>query len=85
MVSWHAARTADILERMTVRAIYANGVFKPQEKVDLPDNTEVSFEPRIVAGDKAPTAAMAKIYEILSRRYDTGQTDLAELHDDHQP
>jgi predicted DNA-binding antitoxin AbrB/MazE fold protein len=70
---------------MTVRAIYKNGVFRPQEKVDLPDNAEVVFEPRVVAGDKTPSKAMAKIYEIMSRSYDTGETDLAERHNEHQP
>jgi predicted DNA-binding antitoxin AbrB/MazE fold protein len=70
---------------MTVRAIYENGVFKPREKVDLPDKVEVDFEPRVVSANTAPSAAMAKIYEILSRRYETGDTDLAERHNDHQP
>lgn len=70
---------------MTVRAIYENGVFTPCEKVDLPDKAEVVFEPRVLSADKAPTAAMAKIYEILSRRYDTGEADMAERHNDHQP
>jgi predicted DNA-binding antitoxin AbrB/MazE fold protein len=70
---------------MTIRAVYENGVFRPTEKVDLPDKAEVLFEPRIVRTENAPTPAMAKIYEILSRTYDTGQPDLAERHDQHQP
>ena len=70
---------------MTVRAIYENGVFKPSEKVDLPEKAEVVFEPRLVPTDKAPTHAMGRIYEILSRSYDTGRTDLAERHNEHQP
>ena len=70
---------------MTVRAIYENGVFRPTEKVNLPNNSEVVFEPRVVSTDKAPTKAMARIYELLSRSYDTGETDLAERHNEHQP
>lgn len=70
---------------MTVRADYENGVFRPLHAVDLPEKTEVVFEPRIVRTHKAPTNAMAAIYEILSRRYDTGQTDTAERHNEHQP
>lgn len=27
----------------------------------------------------------ARIYAILSERYDSGQTDLAERHNEHQP
>ena len=30
----------------TVRAIYANGVFRPTEPADLPENLVVEFEPR---------------------------------------
>jgi predicted DNA-binding antitoxin AbrB/MazE fold protein len=70
---------------MTVRAIYQNGVFKPVEKVDLPEKCEVVFEPRLVQADRTPSQAMTKIYEILQRRYDTGQSDLAQRHDEHQP
>ena len=70
---------------MTVRAIYEDGVFKPTEPVSLPEKSEVVFEPRVVRTDKAPTPAMAKIYGILSRQYDTDESDLAERHDEHQP
>lgn len=31
----------------TIHAIYANGVFRPMERVDLPEASEVEFEPRI--------------------------------------
>jgi predicted DNA-binding antitoxin AbrB/MazE fold protein len=70
---------------MTIRAVYENGVFRPTDTVDLPENTNVVFEPRVVPTEKAPTPAMAKIYEILSRRYETNEIDLAERHDEHQP
>ena len=70
---------------MTIRAIYENGVFRPTGAVDLPEKTSVVFEPRVVPTENAPTAAMARIYEILSRRYETGETDLAQRHEEHQP
>ena len=62
----------------TVHAIYENGVFRPVEPVDLPDNTPVEFEPRVLnGGDAGSLAAMseglAKIYEILGRRSDLGR------------
>jgi predicted DNA-binding antitoxin AbrB/MazE fold protein len=74
---------------MTIHAIYENGVFKPIEKVDLPEKSQVAFEPRVVTTEprstaNAPTPAMAKIYEILSRRYDTNDPKLAERHNEHQ-
>ncbi|HEY3857066.1 MAG TPA: antitoxin family protein [Verrucomicrobiae bacterium] len=32
----------------TIHAVYEKGVFRPLEAVDLPDRTEVEFEPRPV-------------------------------------
>ena len=32
----------------TVHAIFENGVFRPTERVDLEEATEVAFEPRVV-------------------------------------
>lgn len=33
----------------TIHAVFENGVFRPIESVDLPEKSEVEFEPRIVA------------------------------------
>jgi predicted DNA-binding antitoxin AbrB/MazE fold protein len=33
----------------TIHARFENGVFRPVESVDLPENAEVEFEPRLVA------------------------------------
>lgn len=69
----------------TIRAIFEKGVFRPIGPVDLPEKTQVVFEPRIVNTDAAPSPTMARVYEVLSRSYDTNQPDLAERHDEHQP
>jgi predicted DNA-binding antitoxin AbrB/MazE fold protein len=74
----------------TVHAIYENGVFRPVAPVDLPDKTPVEFEPRVSAeppqpGQPAMSAGLAKIYEILGRRYSSGHRDTAERHNEHQP
>jgi len=71
----------------TVHAIYANGVFRPVEPVDLPDNTPVEFEPRVLTEAPQPSMSegLAKIYEILGRRYSSGHTDTAARHNEHQP
>ena len=82
-----------------IHAIYENGVFRPTEPVDLPEHTEVKVEP--VAEPEAeligirlpdeplPEAAKRhpqyRTLEILSHRYDTGESDLAERHDEHRP
>lgn len=67
-----------------IHAIYEQGVFRPLEAVDLPETTEVVFEPVPV---RPPTsrAARAKVVAALARRFDSGETDVAARHDEHQP
>ncbi len=72
-------------EGMTVKLIYENGVFTPVNPVDLPEKFEVEIDLPKEPASHPPTKAMGKIYEILSRRYDAGKTDLAERHNEHQP
>jgi predicted DNA-binding antitoxin AbrB/MazE fold protein len=68
-----------------IRAIYEKGVFRPLGPVDLPEKAQVEFEPRVVNAAAAPSAAMARLYVIMSRRDDAGADDLAERHNEHQP
>lgn len=69
---------------MTIHAIYENGVFRPTEKVNLPDRCEVEVEIRQVKEAPAiPT--LDDVYAILSARFDTGEKDLAERHNEYQP
>jgi len=74
----------------TIHAIYANGVFHPIEPVDLPEQTPVEFEPRVLAEPLSipqppMSEGLAKVYEILGRRHSSGYTDTAERHNEHQP
>jgi predicted DNA-binding antitoxin AbrB/MazE fold protein len=74
----------------TIHAIYENGVFRPVEPVDLPDRTVVEFEPRIRTTPPEATAppmseGLAKVYAILGERYDSGHSDTAARHNEHQP
>lgn len=68
----------------TVRAVFENGVFRPTGPVDYPEHAIFEFEPRQVSEDRRE-AAMKAVYEILSRRYSSGETDVAERHNEHQP
>lgn len=73
-----------------IHAIYEQGVFRPVDPVDLPERTHVEFEPRVVTEASAVprppmSEGLAKIYEILGERYDSGYTDTAERHNEHQP
>jgi len=68
-----------------IHAVFENGVFRPMEKVDLAEHTKVEFELRVTsrAGDR--DAALDRIYETLSRRYRSGECDVAARHNEHQP
>jgi predicted DNA-binding antitoxin AbrB/MazE fold protein len=71
-------------ENMTIHAIYENGVFRPTEKVDLPDPCEVEVEVRKFPNEsRKPT--LDAVYAILGRRHSSGEHDLAARHDEHQP
>jgi predicted DNA-binding antitoxin AbrB/MazE fold protein len=74
----------------TIHAIYANGVFRPVEPVDLPEQTPVEFDLRVLPQAHPPAQApmsegLAKVYDILGRRYSSGHTDTAARHNEHQP
>jgi predicted DNA-binding antitoxin AbrB/MazE fold protein len=69
---------------MTVQAIYENGVFRPVGPVPIPDKALVEFEPRVVNGPTTQTT-LDDIYGILGRRFDSGETDVAKRHNEHQP
>jgi len=66
-----------------IRAIYENGVFTPLEPVDLPERSEVNFEPQLVLISQKPIA-MEGVYSVLSKRFTSGETDVAERHNEHQ-
>jgi predicted DNA-binding antitoxin AbrB/MazE fold protein len=70
---------------MTVRAIYENGVFRPTEPVNLPEKSRVEFEPKVLHDEKEDHAAQQRIYELLGQSFPSGETDVAERHDEHQP
>lgn len=63
----------------TIAAIYEAGVFKPLEKVDLPEAAQVEL-----AVSEAPAAAevrpeLAAVREALSFRYEGGRDDAAQV------
>ena len=68
---------------MTVRAIYENGVFRPIDPVTLPERTTVE-----VMVPEVPTEERAnqdEIFAILRTSYPSGESNVAERHDEHQP
>jgi len=69
----------------TVHAVYESGVFRPLETVELPERTEVEFEPRPVAQVEDQDDRMEGIYAVLGERYQSGERDVAARHNEHQP
>ena len=68
----------------TIHAVYENGVFRPTEKVDLPDPCEVDVEVSHV-NDKPGKPSLDEVYTILSKRFNSGEPDVAARHNEHQP
>ena len=74
-----------------ITAIFENGVFRPTEKVDLPEGVTVRFEPEEIGTPNlapavpTPSDGQLKIYDVLTRRFNSGSHDLAERHNEHQP
>lgn len=67
------------------RAIYENGVFRPTEPVELPEGCEVRIEAMVQDKPEVPSEHLRRIYALLSESFDTGDRNLAERHDEHQP
>ena len=69
----------------TIHAVYERGVFRPLETVELPERTEVEFEPRPIAQPEEHNGRLDGIYAILGERYKSGERDVAARHNEHQP
>ncbi len=67
----------------TITAVYENGMFRPTVPVDLPEGTTVHVLPAPPHAEQ--DEARRQVFEILSNSYDTGDTEAAARHDEHQP
>ena len=67
-----------------IHAVYENGVFRPTERVELPSPCEVEVEVRQIS-EAVSKASLDDVYAILGRRHSSGEHDLAERHNEHQP
>jgi predicted DNA-binding antitoxin AbrB/MazE fold protein len=68
----------------TIEAIFDGGVFRPVNPVVLPDQCRVQLQ---IVNEAPPIVddGMDEIYEVLDRRYNSGHTDTAARHNEHQP
>ncbi len=68
---------------MTVRAIYKNGSFQPMEPVNLPEDTPVDFDYREIKAELR--SGQQEILSLLKTSFESGESDVAERHNEHQP
>lgn len=68
----------------SVQAIYEDGVFRPVTPVTLPEHSVVEFEPRVVSAT-APSPDQSEIRRLLSLRFNSGDSQGAARHNEHQP
>lgn len=76
--------------KMTIKAIFENGVFRPAEPVHFPEKSIVRLEAVLEQEGSSSNSLQAeasqkRVWEILSRRYHGGEPDAAERHNEHQP
>ncbi len=60
-----------------VQAIFDHGVFRPTEPVDLPEGSQVEFEPRVIS-ERTAEGHRARIHALLSRSIESGEYDMAQ-------
>lgn len=67
---------------MKLRAVFENGVFRPIDPVTLPERTTVEVTlPEVPPQERAN---QDEIFAILRTSYPSGESNVAERHDDHQ-
>src|SRR5947209_1930499 len=69
----------------TVDAVYDAGIFRPTEPVSLPDQSRVRITVEAVSAPDAEgerLRSLEAIYEVLDERYSSGETDVAQRHNE---
>jgi hypothetical protein len=67
----------------TIRGIVDHDMIRLVTPLSLPQGAEIEFEPRVVGSEQSgpPT----ELYRLLDQRFNSGQHDIAERHNEHQP
>lgn len=71
---------------MVIHAIYENGVFRPVDAVELPDNTQVELEIHSLSTTKAPQPGTLPLVNLAAIAHQLPEnpdlpTDLGTQHD----
>lgn len=68
----------------TIHAIYKEGVFRPLDRVEIAEDTEVEFEPRPVLPQKPNLYPGSELAKLLAQRFDGGDPKVSERHNEYQ-
>lgn len=68
-----------------IPAVHEIVVFRPTAPVEPPDGILVTVEPLGLTEPALPSSRLERIHALLSHAEDTGDAQLAERHDQHQP
>jgi predicted DNA-binding antitoxin AbrB/MazE fold protein len=74
-----------------IPAVFEHGIFRPLKPVELPEGTQVQIEISTPQNGTAPPrspeeeAHIDRVYQLLSLRFDGGESDVAARHSEHQP
>jgi predicted DNA-binding antitoxin AbrB/MazE fold protein len=70
----------------SIRAIYENGVFRPTEPVEIPENCAVILHAELdVESAEKDLKDNAAIWSVLCQPVESGDSWLSERHNEHQP
>ena len=69
-----------------IQAIYEQGVFRPLEKINLPEHTSVELQFQ----DRVPATALedepqSALWTLLKQRFEGDDPRVSERHNEHQP
>ncbi len=68
-----------------VDAIFRNGTFHPTKPVALPEDCHVRLSVETTEPTSDQAKAVDEIYPIINLRFRSGEHDVAERHNEHQP
>lgn len=73
----------------TTQGVVHGKTIELDEDLGIPEGQQVQVQVKLLDALQPTTGPMskglAKVYAILGERYDTGATDTAARHDEHQP
>ena len=75
------------MEKSEFRVVFENGVFRPLSNVSLPEHKVLVL---VVKSDDLSSKAndesdQSAIVAVLGERYSSGEMNVAERHNEHQP